>query len=244
MKYLQIFTLSSVVILFTSLNASAARFDFIAPSSVNINQGAINNIGTTTWGLLIATEDTITLQDLENVIVSVSFDNPNVAWGGGDKCCVNKDDYAPLLPGEVAGTVAMGPITDNSSLLALLDEGETLKIPDQLGGRFFLISLDFTDDFLGVVNMDYNFKFPNDNENVKFTTQLNFVPSLPNGAWWEITEGVRLTSTNVPAPPAIWLLLSGIIGFVGIAKRKSKNEPKILSCHCQVLNASIVHHDI
>ncbi len=210
-------TILATLTLFLPINIYAVTFDFIAPNNVYLNQDALGpGIGTSAWGLLVATDSTITLGDLQSAVVIGSIDSSDVTFNNNQP--FNETFFAPLLPGEVAGYVSPGPVVDNSSLLSLLNPGETIKNSDVgLTG----ISLSYPNDFLGTV--DFNYELILGDQSVEFTTQLHFVPNLPDGLWYEITDGTRLTSTAVsavPIPSALWLFASGLLGFVGIAKRK------------------------
>lgn len=185
--------------------ARAARFDFVAPTEVNVNTGELGiGIGTAAWGLVVATDATIPLVDLENAIVTFSLNDPRITY---EPMVVNETFFGPLLPGEVAGYANASTVVDNTSLIGLLKSGETLKFPVT---GLLSYGLTFPRNHTGTAELDYSLQIGD--QIVQFTTVFTFLPSLPNDYWLVVVGGERISSeTVVPEPGTLTLALTATL---------------------------------
>ena len=204
---------------FLPLNATAIPFDYVAPTKVYFNQSQLGiGIGTPFWGLLVAKNNDLTLDILQNAVVNASIDNPSLKLFHSNSF-MNLHLYAPLLTGDVAGYSSAGPVTNSSVLLSYLNTSESLKYAD---GQIEGLGILFEQGWLGKANLNYEIIIGS--QHVKFTTELNFVNKLHDDLWVEVTEGTRLSSkdvVSVPISSTLGLLLSGFIvlfGFFSVKK--------------------------
>lgn len=56
---------------------------------------------------------------------------------------------------------------------------------------------------------------------ITFMSSGNRYVASQNGALWQQTPG-RQTESSIPVPAAAWLFLSGLVGMIGVSRRKRK----------------------
>lgn len=192
-----------IIALAASNVASGVPFDIIVPETVEINsQGGHTGIGATGWGWIIATKESIELNDLENVTFSGSLTDQSLRVFG--QAFLNVASISPLNIHEGAGNSTSW----NTVFSSLLEKNETIKdIPLWQIGFGFPSNYSGSAIFSGTISLG--------NDTATYSTNVIF------GGFSEtifVTQAQRISS--VPIPPAILLFGSGLLGLIGIARRK------------------------
>jgi len=147
------------MLLVGATNAHAA-FDLIVPLEVNLEGGA----GTSGWGWIVATTDTLTLADLESATCTGAFSGVATV---SEIDFYNETLAAPLSPGQVGGErdFLNAPAFD-----PLLNPGELLKIPI-VGSPLYQITMYPPPGYTGMETLTASVTIGG--ETISYSTQVN-----------------------------------------------------------------------
>lgn len=185
--------------------ADCLPFDIIVPQKVELLSNGLNSgVGLSGWGWIAATDDTLSLSDMQDAVLNASIDDPLVQVGGFGFS--NPQNAAPLAPGEVAGHST--PF--NGVFNGFLQPGESLHNAVGFWQASFLFPAGYTGTTLltGTVALGV--------DTVTFTSLLVFDSFSTNVT---IIEGQRLSSSPVPEPATLLLFGAGLIGLIGIRRK-------------------------
>jgi len=194
-----------------------AGFDAIVPQEVRIDTGnSYSGYSSSTWGWIVATDQTITQTDLQNAVVSATTSDPLVLFSNSLQ---NAHYGTPLAPGEVAGKYSAAE--NAAAFTPYLSEGESLKAPDWPLWNFGIsYSVGYTADvpLNGLLTMD--------GEYVSYSTLLRFGPWEQAGVSY-MASGQRLTSQDmedVPEPISLVFFGTGLAAVCGFALRGKRRS--------------------
>lgn len=162
------------------------------------------------------------------------------SWDGNDTTVVNSDPLGPdhwtlnvaggpsLLnttfsngnPAGQAYSPSPGAVSCNAGYNAVMPAG----VYNPMTGASECYSLGYTFSDPNVTNeaMDsvYNlsFTFPHTSSSIMFNFGANGLQSLADESWG--LDNVKVEVAAVPVPAAVWLFGSGLLGLMGIARRK------------------------
>ncbi len=133
-----------------------------------------------------------------------------------------------LASTNAAGTISSGTLLDSHYFFldptTLIDDSTWTIIFDQpIAGVIFSTDLVTQSDYLGAVGTTYpgpfekrGFEEPFDYVSLvdAYTLQVTLHATVP-GDWFRV-----VTVSSVPVPAAVWLFGSGLLGLVGVARRR------------------------
>jgi len=196
---------ASVLVLFVALlihgllltEARAVPFDVITVKDVMFDSHLTQNLRWGGWGLVVATDETISVADLAAAEFNYTCDNPNVT--------VNAipfdypDSWAPVQPGEAIG---FGPLLYND----LFEPGEFRKTPAGTPGMNFGWSIGFVipNFYDGDATIDSVVTIGD--QSLAYSTSVAFRPI--DGSVATVYEAQRIES--VPEPSSLILAAIGL----------------------------------
>ena len=118
-----------LALLVLPVGAAAVPFDVVVPQEIQIDTTVPSSgVQFEYWGWVVATTDTIQMDDLFMAEIAVEIEQPDSGSTSIEHIAFkNIGVFAPLIPGEVAG-FRLDP--ENAAAYDSLLSGETMKAPD------------------------------------------------------------------------------------------------------------------
>ncbi len=126
-----------VTLLLSYSSAHAVVFDVIVQDQIEYRTSN-TSVGQSTgaWGWIVATDEAITLADLQSAVFTGTVSDPQIT--SVTQSFVQPHNWAPILPGEAAGSIFVA-----GSFEDLLEPGEARKTPAGGNDNLSFFSLGF-----------------------------------------------------------------------------------------------------